>query len=189
MNILTPAFRVSYPKVFKPEMNKLSGKEEYSLVALFKKGEDLTALKKIVKETVEKKWGTDEKKWPKNLRLPFRDQADLEKENDEGKTFMPAGTEKGAVFMNLKSVQRPQLIGHDRQDIIDQSEFYAGCWARVSLSVYAYSQAGNNGVNFGLQNIQKVGNGDPLSGRPKAQDEFSPVDMGVEADDATSLFK
>jgi hypothetical protein len=186
-NLLTPAFRVSYPNVFKPKLNQLSNKEEYSLVALFPKGTDLSALKKAAQEAVVAKWGADEKKWPKNLRNPMRDQADLAKTNDDGVEIMPGGTEKGAIFMNLKSTNKPGLIGPNREDIIDSAEFYAGCWARCSLSVYAYSQAGNNGVGFGLQNIQKVKDGEPLSGRPKAQDEFAAVALPIDAA-ATSLF-
>ena len=51
----TPKFRVSYPNVFKPRRNELNGKDEYSVVALFKKGEDLSKLKKLVQEAAEKR--------------------------------------------------------------------------------------------------------------------------------------
>ena len=43
--VTTPEFRVSFPVVFKPKKNDLSGEDEYSIVALFPKGADLTALK------------------------------------------------------------------------------------------------------------------------------------------------
>ena len=51
-NVITPEFRASYPKLFKAEVNQMSGKAEYSVVALFKKGEDLTALKKAAEQAL-----------------------------------------------------------------------------------------------------------------------------------------
>lgn len=184
MNVMTPIFRVSYPNVFKARRNELSGKDEFSLVALFPKGCDLAVLKQAAQKAIEEKWGADKSKHPKNIRSPFRDQG--ERKNDKG---MPAGYEDGAIFLNLKSAQRPGLINGRKEDIIDESEFYAGCWARATVSVYAYDQAGNRGVAFGLGNLQKVKEGDPLSGRAKAQDEFAAVeDAGLEGKDSTSLF-
>lgn len=174
--VLTPKFRVSYPNIFKPVVNKLSGQSEYSLQALFPKGTDLTKLKQVAKEVAEAKWGKD--KLPKNLKSPFRDQSDRAKEDEEtGKTTMPAGYEAGAIYMNLKSKQRPSVVDQKVEEIIDDSQFYAGCWARASIVAFAYDQAGNKGVSFALRNIQKVADGDPLSGRTTAQDDFSPVDM------------
>jgi hypothetical protein len=183
-NIMTPEFRVSYPSVFKAKLNELSKKMEFSLVALFKKGENLDALKKEAERAVIARWGSDKTKWPKNLRSPFRDQG--ERESD--------GYEAGAVFMNLKSSQRPGLVDGGNNDIINETDFYAGCYARATLRAYAYPKPGvtgqTPGVAFGLQNIQKLRDGESLSGRMKAQDEFEPVaDAEVSAGgDAGSLF-
>ena len=173
--VLTPVFRVSYPNVFKPRKNELSGKEEYSLVALFAKGDDLTALKQAAQAAAEYKWGPDQKKWPKNLRLPFRDQGDRAKE-ENGKEILPAGYEKGAIYLNLKCTERPGLVDAKVQSIIDESEFYAGCFARATVHAYAYDQAGNRGISFGLENIQKVKDGETLGGRIKATDAFTPIE-------------
>lgn len=173
-SILTPKFRVSYPKVFKPEVNKLSGKTEYSVVALFDKDADLKVLKEAAKKAIEEKWGKDPAKHPKNLKSPFRDQAEKAKDV-EGKRVLPAGHTEGAIFMNLKTTKRPGVVDEHVQSIIDESMFYAGCYARASVSCYAYDQAGNRGVSFGLTNIQKVADGEPFSGRPTAEAEFAPV--------------
>lgn len=178
-NVITPVFRVSYPNVFKPQLNKMSGQEEYSLVALFPKGADLTALKQEAQRALEEKFGKDQKSWPKNIKTPFRDQAERAK-NVDGKEVLPAGHEAGAIFMNLKSKQRPGLVDglNKNEDIISESDFYAGCYAKASVRAYAYDQKGNRGVSFGLQNIQKVKEGEPLTGKMKASDEFSPVEGG-----------
>lgn len=174
MSLVTPVFRASYASVFTPKLNDLSGKEEYSVQALFKRGEDLTKLQDAVKKAIVDKWGADKNKWPNNIRLPFRDQAERAK-NVDGKQILPAGYEPGAIFINLKSSNRPAVVGPDVQPILDAAEFYSGCFARASVSVYAYDQKGNRGVAFGLMNLQKVAEGEPLGGRTRPEDDFSPV--------------
>lgn len=186
-NVLTPEFRVSYPNVFTARKNDLNGKDEYSVVALFPKGADLSKLEAACKEVMEEKWGKDSSKWPRPLRSPFRKQDEKEKEI-EGKMVMPAAHEKGAIFLNLRSQQRPGVVDHQVQDIIDQSQFYAGCWAKATVRPYAYDMKGNRGVAFGLQNIQKTKDGDPLSGRPTAQDDFAPIQGADSGKAASDLF-
>lgn len=169
-NMLTPKFRASYANVFRPQKNNLNDKMEYSVVAIFPKGTDLAPLTAAVKAAAEEKWGTDKTKWPKNLRSPIRKNEEREK---DGK--LPDGYEPGGYFITLKSTQRPGLVDGNRQAIIDETGFYSGCWARAQVRPFAYLQKGNAGVSFGLQNLQKMADGDPLSGRQRAEDAFEPV--------------
>lgn len=190
MSVNTPKFRVSYPNVFKPRKNELNGQDEYSVMALFPKGADLSTLKKAAEKAAIAKWGADQNEWPTNLRLPFRDQAEKAKKSASGEMMLPPGHEAGGIFMNLKTKQKPHVVDQNVQDILDQSEFYAGCWAIASVNAYAYDQKGNKGVSFGLNNIQKVADGDPLGGRTRPEDDFKAVE-GVESGDtgsANSLF-
>ncbi len=185
-NPKTPHFRVSYPNVFKAKRNDLSGKDEYSLVALFPKDADLSSLKAEASRAIKEKWGD---KVPANIRSPFRKQDERAKVDEAtGKKIMPGGHEEGAVFLNLKSSQKPGLVNERRETIIDESEFYAGCWAHATVRAYAYDNKGNRGVAFGLQNIQKVKDGDPLSGKAKAEDEFAPIETAGNGSSADSLF-
>jgi hypothetical protein len=176
----TPPFRVSYPNVFKARRNDLNGKDEFSVVALFKKGEDLTKLKEAAQAAIIEKWGADKTKWPANLRSPFRDQGERAK-NENGKEVLPAGYEKGAIFLNLKSSQRPAVVNQSVEKIIDEAEFYAGCYAMASVNAYAYDQKGNKGVSFGLGNIQKVKDGEPLGGRSTPEQDFAPIEVETTA--------
>lgn len=172
--VMTPEFRVSYPNIFEPKLNELSGKMEYSLVALFTKGADLSALKKAAEAAIVEKWGADKTKWPKNLRSPFRDQG--EKESD--------GYVPGAIFVTLKSNQKPGVVDANVQPIIDPSQIYAGCYGRATVRAYAYSNKGNNGVAFGLQNFQKTRDGESLTGRLKPEQEFQPLPAATASADA-----
>ena len=180
MKALTPEFRVSFPNVFKPQVNKFNNREEYTVVAVFPLGADLSKLKEAAEAAIIAKWGADKKKWPSKLRTPFRDQAEKAK-NVDGKQVLPQGFEEGAIFMNLKSNKKPGLVDASNEDIIDSSEFYPGCWARASINAYAYDAAGNTGVSFGLNNLQKLRDGEPLGGRTLAQDDFAPVATGGSA--------
>lgn len=185
-NTITPEFRVSYPNVFKPKYNELAKKEEYSVVALFPKGADLSKLKATVQAAVEEKWGKDQAKWPKNLRLPFKVQS-LTRVNAKGETVPNAGHVDGAIYLDLKSKTKPQVVDQQVQPIIEETEFYAGAWAIASVRAYAYDQAGNRGVSFGLVNIQKVREGEPLAGRSTPEMDFAPIAGAVS--DTTDLFK
>ncbi len=182
--LITPEFRVSYPKIFKPELNKLSNKMEYSLVALFPLGADLSRLKAAAKAALTEKWGADQTKWPKNLKLPFRDQGErivMDKETNQpkigkdGQPLLQPGHVSGAVFLNLKSQQKPGVVDQQVQPIIDDTQFYGGCYAMANISCYAYDQAGNRGVGFGLSNVQKTRDGEAFGGRTRPEDAFKPV--------------
>lgn len=191
MSVMTPNFRVSYPNVLKAKKNELNGQDEYSLVALFPKRTDLSALKKAALEAAIEKFGEDQKKWP-TMRTPFRDQSEKAKMDEAtGKKVLPQGHEDGAFFINLKSKQKPGVVNERVEDIINEADFYAGCWARATVNAYGYDNKGNRGVAFGLQHVQKVKDGDPLGSRVKVQDAFTPIEgAGASAGsgDATSLF-
>lgn len=200
MKAMTPEFRMSYPKLFKAEKNELNGKMEYSVVAIFPKGADLSKLKKAAADACVKKWGADKSKWPQpnpatgqgGVRSPFRDQAERGKKDDAtGKITLPPGFEAGAIFINLKSEQAPQIVDEQVQPVIDTAKIYAGCWAIASVNAYAYSFKGNSGVAFGLGNVQRVRDGDHLGGgRTRAVDDFAPIAGAQDAvaTDATDLF-
>jgi len=161
---LTPEFRVSWPKVFKAEENTLNGRMEYSVTALFPKGADLSGLKRLCVAALEKKFGANKDKWPQNLRLPFRDQAEKAKKDEQGVLQLPDGHEAEAVFLTLRTTRPVGVINHDKRVLTEPQEFYAGCYARAQVNAYAYDQGNNKGVNLGLNNLQKLRNGDPLAG-------------------------
>lgn len=181
-NVMTPKFRINFPSLFKMQKNKLSGKEEYSCQALFPKGADLSGLKAAAKEAVEAEWGTNPSKWPKKLKMPFRDQK--ERANNDG--VLPMGHEEGAIFMTLKSNQRPGVVDAQVQEIIDESAIKSGDWCRATIRPYTYDSGGNTGVAFGLCNVQKIADGEPLGGRTRPQDDFAPIEE--DASTASDLF-
>jgi len=193
--LTTIAFRASYPNLFKPRKNDLSGKDEYSVVALFPKNADLSAIKNAINAAGVKKWGADPKKWPKPIRNPLRDQKERGKEDEgTGKLIMPDGYVEGAFFLTLKSVVAPGLVDHQVQPIIDESEIYPGVWLLANINAFAYDNKGNRGISFGLNHIQKVRDDAGFSGgRGRASDVFAPVaastgDASATPDTAEDVF-
>lgn len=163
VNLKTPEGRVSFPKVF--EKSTYSDKFECTLV--FPKDADLSILKAAALAAAKAKWGD---KIPSGLRSPFRKVS--EKPETYGEDFDPE-----CIFMGFRSQNRqPGIVDANVQPIIEQAEFYPGCWARISTNAYAYDNKGNKGVAFGLINIQKTQDDDPLAGSAiKAEDDFETI--------------
>ncbi|MDM0258255.1 DUF2815 family protein, partial [Clostridioides difficile] len=54
------------------------------------------------------------------------------------------------------------------------TEVYSGCYGRVSINFFPYNSAGNKGIGCGLQNVQKLADGEVLGGaRASAEADFS----------------
>lgn len=173
----TPKFRVSFPWVFEPQppMEEGKGEPKYGVVMLFDKAAQATAefanMKKLAEAAARDKFGDklkpDGNGWfkvgGKPLKNPLRDgeeKSDLE------------GYGPGVIFASATSKMQPGLVDAKLNRIMDREDFYAGCYARATVTAYGYDKAGNVGVAFGLQNLQKKGDGDAFSGRTKAEDDF-----------------
>jgi hypothetical protein len=46
----------------------------------------------------------------------------------------------------------------------------------VSINLYPFNVDGNKGIAAGLNNLQKMADGEPLSGRSRAEDDFTAVE-------------
>jgi hypothetical protein len=177
--VVTGKVRLSYVTVFQPKETEFGPK--YSAVALIPKSDKVT-LQKIQNAINEaKKAGPAAwKQEIKNPHLPIRD-GDGEKTN--GGEY---GEEcKGCFVLNMASSQKPGVVDGQLNAIIDSTELYSGCYARVSVNFYP-NPKGLKGIACGLNNIQKLADGDYLGGRSRAEDDFEP--MGDSADEAEDLF-
>lgn len=168
-SIITPEGRLSFPHVFDKHSGFEGQAEKFSATILFPKKTDLSAMKKAVNEAVVAKWGPEKSKWPSNLRMPFRDG---DKPNQNG-TIVDGYA--GNIYVRATSNSQPGVIDRAKQEILNPDDLYAGCYIRAQLSVFAYSKAGNSGVSFGLQNIQKLRDGEQFSGKQKAEAVFDVV--------------
>ncbi len=169
--VVTGVVRLSYANIWQPKSIK-DGTPKYSTSVLIPKNDAVTVGK--IKAAVEAAYREGENKLRGNaksvpplaaIKTPLRD-GDLERPDDDAY--------KGCWFLNANSTT-----------VTDTSKIYSGVYARVSLAFFAYSTNGNRGVAAGLQNIQKVRDGERLGGRARAEDDFDDnfVDDYVPDDD------
>ena len=101
----------------------------------------------------------------------------------DGDEDRPDQTEyAGHYFINANSKMQPGIVDKNVQPILDSTEVYSGCYARVSINFFPYNQAGNKGIGCGLNNIQKIADGDYLGGRSRPEDDFDAVEAEDEDD-------
>lgn len=101
------------------------------------------------------------------LKTPLRD-GDAERPDDEAYA--------NAYFVNANSSTAPGIVDADRQPVIDRSEVYSGVYGRASINFYAFNSNGNRGIACGLNNLQKIRDGEPLGGKSRAEDDFAAED-------------
>jgi len=80
------------------------------------------------------------------------------------------GFEEGGLFFNTTTKFKPTVTGRNKEEI-DVSQFYSGCYARLTLRPYAYGVGndrkktkGNSGIGLGIYAVQFIRDGDPLGG-------------------------
>jgi Enterobacter phage Enc34, ssDNA-binding protein len=173
--LITPEALLSYPALFAAKPTP-SGELKYSCALVFPEGVDLSELKKAALAALQARWGvkTREMLQRKELKWPFRDGAEK-----DGPGYGP-----GKTFINVTSRQRPGIVdrhagpdGRPRQ-ITDPAEIYPGCFVRASLRPFTYDVNGSKGVSFGLQNVQKLRDGERIDGRMRPEDEFEAIEGG-----------
>jgi hypothetical protein len=180
-SIVTGTARASYPNVFAPKAVKPGQKEKYSISLVFLKSDKVTfaAAKKAILAAYEaEKNGKLKGKTLEILqqtgKLPLKD-GDVMKPNDP--------VYAGCYYINCTSPSRPKLLNQRKEQITSEDEFYAGVYCRASINFYAYNVDGGIGISAGLNNIQKVKDGEKISSRPTAEQEFDEIEVDLSDDD------
>lgn len=174
--IVTGKVRLSFTQhVFAPDE-----KGSYSIMILIDKKDKDTLAK--INSTVEKFkadpkavtiWGS---KFLASFKTPLRD-GDTERDTEKYPEY------KGHYFINANTYNKPGVVDAQKNDILDKSELYPGCYGRVSMVPAAFNYDGNKGIKFYLNNVQKLTDGKPLgSAVSRAEDDFT----AVEEDDLLS---
>ncbi len=103
----------------------------------------------------------------KTLKTPLRD-GDIERPDDEAY--------QEAYFINANSSTQPGVVDASLNEIITRSEIYSGVYGRASINFYAFNSNGNKGIACGLNNLQKIKDGEPLGGKANAETDFASDD-------------
>lgn len=176
--VITGKVRLSYCHLFEPYANSehQGATPKYSTVILVPKTDTKTiaAIEAAQQAALEngkssKFGGTIPKKWTNTFHDGDED-GDLDKNPEYA----------GHMFMTVSNRTKPGIVDKDVQPILDAMEVYSGCYARVSINAFAFNTSGNKGVSFGLNHVQKLGDGEPLGSVTKAENDFEPVDEDLE---------
>ena len=154
---VTNKVRFSFVNVFEPA-ETLNGTLKYSMMVLIPKSdkEGVARFNKALEEAKQSNAAYFGGSVPKLLKGGLRD-GDVEKEEAEfaGHYFFNA-------YANLD--RKPGVVDAEVNPILDPSELYSGCYGRVSIDMYPYDVSGAKGIGFGLNNVQKLEDGDRLGG-------------------------
>lgn len=165
--------RWSYANVWDPK--SINGSTpKYSVSLIIPKSDTVTINK--IKAAIQAAYEEGQSKLKGNARVcpalsaiktPLRD-GDTDRPGDEAYA--------NSYFINANSATKPGIVDADRQPIIERSEVYSGVYGRASINLYAYNSNGNRGIACGLNNLQKIRDGEPLGGKPRAEDDFATED-------------
>ena len=164
--VVTGVVRLSYEHVWEPaSVNGSTPKYSVSLIIPKSDTKTIAAINAAIENAIKNGAGKFGGKVPPKgaLKLPLRD-GDLEREDE---------AYRDSYFINANSTTPPQIVDRSVQPIMDRSEVYSGCYARVSINFYAFNSNGNKGIACGLGNIQKVRDGESLGGKSSAADDFA----------------
>lgn len=165
--------RWSYANVWEPKAIN-GGAPKYSVSLIIPKSDTATVAK--INAAIEAAYHEGEAKLKGNgrsvpplaaIKNPLRD-GDVERPDD------PAYA--NAYFVNANSATAPGIVDADRNSILTRSEVYSGVYGRASINFYAFNSNGNKGIACGLNNLQKLRDGEPLGGKASAESDFATDD-------------
>jgi hypothetical protein len=202
--VITSVCTLSYPHIDKPQKGQQEGDTpKYSGALVFTKEHQATpegqaCLKALQDAAIAA--ATD--KFGATWKLPSGTVISIADAIREGALSSPfrkdavlKGYPEGSIFLNVRSANQPGTVyanaGPDGKPAKVPQEkivevFYAGAQVRASLSAFGYNHGVKKGVSFGLNNIQKIGEGERLDSRKAAEDDFT-VDLSQQPADLNSL--
>ena len=169
--VITGKTRLTFPHLFEKYASTLGNEPKFSTTFLIPKSDVLTkqkidaAINAAITEGVSKSWNGVR---PPNVPNPVHDGDGVRP--SDGQPF-PAEC-KGHWVITASSKQQPQVVDLGLNQIMSQSEIYSGVYARVSINFFAYNASGKKGIGCGLNNVQKLEDGEPLGGRTSATNDF-----------------
>lgn len=158
--LTTPVGILSFPALYEPKAAQDGGTPKYGACLVFEPGTDLSALEAAAHAAAHAKWG--EKYKTMKLRWPIRKDDDHKYGDGEHH------------FINARSVSPPGIVDGQLKPIgvARANEMYPGAKVRATINAFCYDQPMNKGVTFGLNNLQKVADGQRIDGRRAAEADF-----------------
>ena len=165
--VVTGKVRFCYVNVLEPTAMSDNDTPKYNVCILIPKSDTATVdkIKKAIeaaKEAGKAKLADKNGRIPSNIKIPLRDGDD---ERGDDPAFA------GCYFINANSLRQPSVVDRALNPILDRSEFYSGCYGRASINFYAFNVQ-SKGIAAGLNNLQKLADGEMLAGGSTAEEDF-----------------
>lgn len=174
MKVITgPDTRWSYANVWEPKSIN-GGTAKYSVSLIIPKSDTKTIAK--IEAAIKAAYDEGQVKLKGNgrsvpaltaIKTPLRD-GDTERPDDSAYA--------NSYFINANSATAPGIVDADCNPILTRSEVYSGVYGRASINFYAFNSNGNKGIACGLNNLQKIRDGEPLGGKSSAASDFGTDD-------------
>lgn len=198
--ITTLPFRLAFPEVFKPKAFQEGQPAKYSVTMLYPKdgsllipsmpGNGIMQLRKLAFDAAVAKWGEDRAKWPVAIRaLDFKTYV-----SPNGKDGWPIRDGDmvewdgfgGMLFVRASSKYPPAVYDRNVHLVTDEEDVCGGRICVAQINAYAYDDARNKGVTFGLNGLQILKDDGVVYGyRANVEGAFNAFDDGESAFDAT----
>lgn len=165
--VVTGKVRFCYVNVFEPTAMNEGDTPKYNICILIPKNDTKTVDKinkaiEAAKQAGKAKIADKNGKIPSTLKLPLRD-------GDDERSDDPAF--ENCYFINANSNRKPSIVDRDLNPIMEKEEFYSGCYGRASINFYAFNVQ-SKGIATGLNNLQKLEDGEMLAGGSTAEEDF-----------------
>lgn len=180
--VQSPIHRVDWQKIWQPEEKEYEKvvkgqvvKEaslKYGYSAIFNKDDDLSKLKKLVQEVVDREfpegYETD------YVRSPFRYGFKEKRKGDEFGFAKPLDLVKypylkDKIVCTFSNTRVPPGIVIPKKDaagkwipLQDEKKLYDGCYCVATVNCYLSNYQGNLNIKFGLKNIMVMKDGEPI---------------------------
>lgn len=165
--VITGKVRFCYANVFEPTAMNDGETPKYNTCILIPKTDTKTIEKinkaiEAAKQVGKAKLADKNGRIPSNIKIPLRDGDD---ERGDDPAF------EGMYFLNANSTRRPSIVDKELNPIMEKDEFYSGCYGRASINFYAFNVQ-SKGIAAGLNNLQKLEDGEMLAGGASADEDF-----------------
>ena len=165
--VVTGKVRFSYVNVFEPTAMDDNATPKYNICIIIPKSDTATVNKinkaiEAAKQAGKAKLADKNGKIPANIKIPLRD-GDIDRADD------PAF--ENSWFINANTLRKPSVVDRDLNPIMQREDFYSGCYGRASINFYAFNVQ-SKGIAAGLNNLQKLEDGEPLAGGSTADEDF-----------------
>ncbi|WP_418427936.1 DUF2815 family protein [Anaerotruncus massiliensis (ex Liu et al. 2021)] len=169
--VTTGEVRFSYTNLFKPRAQQEGADPKYSTTILVPKTDTATkaaidaAINSAIEQGVGKCWG--------GVRPPRPAVCVHDGDGPRPSDGQPFGDEcKGCWVFTASSKNPPFIVDRGVQPILQQTEIYSGMYGRANVTFFPYANSGKKGVGCALNGVQKLRDGEALSGHVSAEEAF-----------------